>query len=109
MAPRLLRHQSHRNAYLIGVGLTVVGLIWLGAVVGTEASPIHVLAPSFVAMAGCGFSGLPLTLSALVDVPEDRVGLASGLLNTSRQLGGAVLLALLMTIASTIAAPPARR
>ncbi|WP_211220982.1 MFS transporter [Nocardioides insulae] len=105
LAPKLLRWASQRKAYLIGVALTVTGLLWLCTVVLLQSAPAQVLAPSFLAMAGCGFSGLPLTLSALADVPEDRVGLASGLLNTSRQLGGAVLLALLMAVAAAIAAP----
>jgi hypothetical protein len=48
-------------------------------------------------------SFVPMTLSATAGVPPHEAGLASGLINTTRQMGGAVGLAVMATIATTIA------
>jgi MFS family permease len=48
-------------------------------------------------------SFVPMTLSATADVPAHEAGLAAGLINTTRQVGGALGLAIMATVASTIA------
>ena len=50
-----------------------------------------------------GISFVPMTLSATAGVPPHEAGLASGLINTSRQIGGAVGLAVMATVATTVA------
>jgi ABC-type uncharacterized transport system permease subunit len=55
-------------------------------------------------MAGFGLAGLPLTVAATSEVGEERAGLASGLLNASRQIGGALLLAALVAVATAVTA-----
>ena len=52
---------------------------------------------------GLGLSFVPMTMSATAGVPSAQAGLASGLLNTSRQVGGAVGLAAMATIAAGVA------
>ena len=54
---------------------------------------------------GTAFAFIPVSIAALAGVAEHEAGLASGLLNTSQQLGGAIGVA----IASTVAATPRRR
>ncbi|CCH88183.1 Drug resistance export protein [Modestobacter italicus] len=104
LAPRLLRRLADRTVYFAGVTLTVVGLAWLSRLDVTGGYVLPVLVPSALAMAGFGLSGLPLTIAATSGVGDERAGLASGLLNASRQIGGAVLLAALVAVATAVAA-----
>jgi EmrB/QacA subfamily drug resistance transporter len=58
--------------------------------------------PAFVlGGAGMGFSFVPVTIASLTGVERADAGVASGLVNTSRQIGGAIGLALVSTIAAT--------
>ena len=50
---------------------------------------------------GIAFAFVPVSIAALAGVAEREAGLASGLINTSQQIGGAVGIALLSTIAVT--------
>jgi EmrB/QacA subfamily drug resistance transporter len=108
LAPRLMRRFAHRTVYFIGVGLTVLGLAWLSRLDADGSYAAQILVPSFLAMAGFGISGLPVTVAATSGVGEERAGVASALLNASRQIGGAVLLAVLVTVASTVTAGTGR-
>ncbi len=62
------------------------------------------LLPSFVLIGlGLGISFVAVTIAALAGVPARDAGIASGLVNTSRQIGGAIGLAAITTIATTYA------
>ena len=70
------------------------------------------LLPSILCAAGIGFSFVPVTIAATAGVERREAGLASGLVNTSRQMGGSVGLALLAAIATQVSrrlAAPAMR
>jgi sugar phosphate permease len=60
-----------------------------------------VLGPSILAAIGLGFSFVPVTIAAMAGVQESEAGLASGLINTSQQVGGALGLAVLATVANS--------
>jgi phosphotransferase system glucose/maltose/N-acetylglucosamine-specific IIC component len=60
-----------------------------------------VLGPSLLAAFGLGFSFVPVTIAAVTGTRPDEAGLASGLVNTAQQVGGALGLAILATIANT--------
>jgi len=51
--------------------------------------------------AGLGFSFVPITIASLAGVERADAGVASGLVNTSRQIGGAIGLAAISTIAAS--------
>jgi EmrB/QacA subfamily drug resistance transporter len=106
-SPLLMRRLPNRTVYFSGVLLTVVGLAWLSRLDVDGGYVLPVLVPSFLAMAGFGLSGLPLTIAATSGVGDQRAGLASGLLNASRQIGGAVLLAALVAVATAVTAAAA--
>jgi hypothetical protein len=60
-----------------------------------------VLGPSLLAAVGLGFSFVPVTIAAVAGTKPQEAGLASGLINTSQQVGGALGLAILATIATS--------
>src|SRR3954470_5305993 len=87
---------------LCGLVLIAAGLAWFSrapASGGTFAA--DVLGPSLLAAGGLGFSFVPITIIAMSGTRPHEAGLASGLLNTSQQVGGALGLALLATLANT--------
>ncbi|MBV9818121.1 MAG: MFS transporter [Solirubrobacterales bacterium] len=84
-----------------GLGMIGAGIIWASQV------PVHghfiqnLAGPIAVAGAGTAFSFIPISIAALSGVGEDQAGLASALLNTSEQLGGALGTAIASSIAAS--------
>jgi EmrB/QacA subfamily drug resistance transporter len=93
-----------RRSYMLGTLVAASALAWLSQIDVGGRYAVDVLVPLTLAMAGFGAAGLPLTVTAMSGLPPERAGLASGLLNTSRQVGSAVGLAALVSIASAWAA-----
>jgi EmrB/QacA subfamily drug resistance transporter len=86
-------------------GMTLIAIGMLGfSFVSSDGSFLRdVLVPGVVTAFGLGFSFVPVTIAATAGVERSRAGLASGLVNTSRQFGGSVGLAVLATVASSAA------
>jgi predicted MFS family arabinose efflux permease len=85
---------------LIGIALAVLGLVILRGA-GIDGTYLGNLLPGIIPMSiGMGMTFLPLTLIATTGVSVSDAGLASGLFNTSQQVGGALGLAVLSTIAA---------
>jgi EmrB/QacA subfamily drug resistance transporter len=104
VASRIVHLFGARNQLMLGLGVAAVGLLWLSQVGAGDAYLIHVLGPEVLIGIGFGLSFIPMTLSATAGVPMHEAGLASGLINTTRQIGGALGLAIMATIASSVAA-----
>ena len=100
-AKRLLPRFGPRFLTLAGGILTTAGVAWLSLLPDHSDYPARILGPMLVIGAGIGFSLLPLAASATAGIEPRYAGLASGLFNTARQLGGAIGLAVLVTIAAT--------
>jgi predicted MFS family arabinose efflux permease len=104
VASRIVHLFGARNQLMLGLGVAAAGLLWLSQVGAGDAFLVHVLGPEILIGIGFGLSFIPMTLSATTGVPVHDAGLASGLINTTRQIGGALGLAVMATLASSITA-----
>ena len=78
------------------------GLLWFSQVPATGGTFAgDVLGPSLLAAVGLGLSFVPVTIAAVTGTRPHEAGLASGLVNTAQQVGGALGLAILATVANT--------
>lgn len=96
---RLVARFGARVLIPVGTALAGVGLWWLSTTIRAGSSYLHVLGPILVIGFGMGIDFVPLTLTALAGVRSYETGLASALLNAGQQVGGAVGLSALSTIA----------
>jgi EmrB/QacA subfamily drug resistance transporter len=87
---------------VLGGGLIMLtGGLLLFTRIGAGGSPIvYVIIPGLLTAAGIAMSIVPSTIAATQGAKEGQAGLASGLVNTSRQVGGGLGLALLITLAT---------
>ncbi len=99
-AGRLVSHFGVRS--VLGGGLIMLaGGLLLFTRIGSSGSPIvYVMIPGLLTAAGIAMSIVPSTIAATQSAKEGQAGLASGLVNTSRQVGGGLGLALLITLAT---------
>ena len=88
---------------VMAIGMTLIGA---GVLWATQV-PVHghflanLAGPFVVAGAGTAFAFIPISIAALAGVSEHQAGLASGLLNTSQQLGGALGIAIASSVAAS--------
>jgi EmrB/QacA subfamily drug resistance transporter len=102
LAPRLIARLGGRTTLATGMSLIGLGALWLTQISATGSWATDVLGPSVVTALGMGMSFVPVTIAAVAGVPPERAGLASGLVNTSRQMGGALGLAVLTSVAASL-------
>jgi len=100
LVPRIGARPLLLAGSLIGAG----GMLWLSQINENSTYVGGLLGPMMVTAAGLGMLFMPLTLVALSKVDDRDAGLASSLLNTGQQVGGAIGLALLGTVAWTVVA-----
>ena len=98
---RLVSVIGDRLQLLVGGAITAAGTAWLALAPAHPAYLTHILGPALVAGAGLSLMLLPVTLAGTAGVSPRDAGAAAGLLNTSRQLGGAIGLAVLVSVAAT--------
>ncbi len=101
LAPRAVARFGPRRVITTGMLSMSVGMLLLTGVSPGGSYVGSVLLGSVLTALGMGFSLVPATIVAMQDVAGAQTGLGSGLLNTSRLMGGALGLAILSTIAST--------
>jgi EmrB/QacA subfamily drug resistance transporter len=85
----------------IGMTLIGVGVIWATQVPVRGHFLQNLAGPFLIAGAGTAFAFIPISIAALAGVAEHQAGLASGLLNTSQQLGGAIGIAIASGVAAS--------
>ncbi|MGO9975824.1 MAG: MFS transporter [Solirubrobacteraceae bacterium] len=101
IAPRLLARFGLRTTLSGGMLLATVGLLWLTRIT-PGLSYVEFLPALILSGLGMGTSLVSGTVAAMQGVPAAESGLASGLLNTSRMIGGALGLAVLSTVAASV-------
>jgi EmrB/QacA subfamily drug resistance transporter len=101
LSQSLIRQRGAREVMLIGATLATLGMFWLVRL-DVDGSYLPDLLPSIlVSSIGMGLVFLPLTLIGTGGLPHEDAGLASGLFNTSQQIGGAIGLAALSTLSAS--------
>ncbi len=101
LSQALVTRISAKLVMAVGMGLIGGGILWATQV------PVHghfwndLAGPFFVAGAGTAFAFIPVSIAGLAGVREHEAGLASGLLNTSQQIGGAIGVAVASTVVAT--------
>ncbi|HKI67492.1 MAG TPA: MFS transporter [Solirubrobacterales bacterium] len=101
IASQLVTRFGYKPILATGLLLIVIGLLWFSRISVGGGFTTDILGPSLLAAAGLGFSFVTTTIAAVSGVQESESGLASGLINTSQQIGGALGLAVLSTIATS--------
>ncbi len=101
-ASQLVTRIGFKPTLIGGLLLIAAGLLWFSRVPAPGGSfTADVLGPSLLAAFGLGFSFVPVTIAAVTGTKPHEAGLASGLINTSQQVGGALGLAILATVANS--------
>src|SRR5436309_7851126 len=101
IAAQIVNRIGVKPALVIGMTSLTAGLVYFTQV-SVGGSYLGDLLPGFLLVAvGLGFSFVPISIAALAGVQAHEAGLASGLINTSQQIGGALGIAALSTIATS--------
>jgi EmrB/QacA subfamily drug resistance transporter len=98
---QLIQRIGIRAVVFVGLTLGAVGLLYFTQLSTTSTYLANVFPAIAVMSIGMGMTFVPLTLLATTKVDADDAGLASGLFNTSQQIGGALGLAVLSTLATS--------
>jgi EmrB/QacA subfamily drug resistance transporter len=101
LSQMLVTKTSAKAVMALGMGLIGGGVVWAAQVPVHGHFWAHLAGPFFVTGAGTAFAFIPVSIAALAGVGERDAGVASGLLNTSQQLGGAIGVALASTVAAS--------
>ena len=99
VSARLLPRLGVRPALLTGTLLAAGGFLWLSAIRDNSGYWSHLFGPGCIISLALGLLFTPLASAATSGVHYTEAGLASGVLNTSRQVGGSLGLAVLATVA----------
>jgi EmrB/QacA subfamily drug resistance transporter len=101
LSQALVTRLGPRPVMTAGLVLLTAGMIWY-AQIPTHGSFVTHLLPGYLLVGfGLAFSFIPMSIAALAGVPSDQAGLASGLINTTQQIGGALGVAIASTVAFT--------
>ncbi len=99
-AGRIIGRFGPRILLFIGLGMTAGGFAWISQVTASSSYTGGLLGGTLLISFGVGLCFTPLATAATTGVHWTQAGLASGVLNTSRQVGGSIGLAALATIAT---------
>ncbi|MEV7784732.1 MFS transporter [Streptomyces sp. NPDC088106] len=101
LAPRLMRTAGPRAVAVLGTLIALAGFGWQSTMTADGAYLTAIMFPGILMMLGAGLAGTPLAAVATSGAAPEEAGLVSGLVNTSRTMGGSLGLAVMSTIAAT--------
>jgi EmrB/QacA subfamily drug resistance transporter len=101
LASALTSRFGAKPVLVAGLALLAGGMVWFSNVHAHGSYSRDVLGPSLIVALGLGFSFVPLTILAVSGTTDSDAGLASGLINTAEQVGAAIGLAVLSTVATS--------
>ncbi|MFF3675282.1 MFS transporter [Streptomyces sp. NPDC002120] len=104
LAPRISRRIGDRATVTAALLTEAAGLLWLSRIRADGSYLADILGPSVLIGLGLSIALVQLTALAVDGVPREDAGLAGGLVNTTRQVGGAIGLAALATLAGSVTA-----
>jgi EmrB/QacA subfamily drug resistance transporter len=105
LTPRLITWMGVRPMVMIGSGAMVLGYLWLSELSNQSTYLGTVFGPVLIAGLATGFIFMPITATVLGGVEPEHAGSASGLLQTTQQLGGAVGVAAIVSVYASGAVP----
>lgn len=100
ISSRIISRTGVRPLLLVGATLGTLGFLWLSMIEVGSSYGGTILAPSMICAFAMGLLFSPLAMAATSGVDRSDAGLASGVLNTARQVGGSLSLAILGTVAA---------
>ncbi len=101
-ASQLVTRIGFKPTLIAGMLFVAAGLLWFTQISVGGSFVSDVLGPSLLAAVGLGFSFVPVTIAGVTGTRPDQAGLASGLINTSQQVGGALGVAILASVATSV-------
>jgi EmrB/QacA subfamily drug resistance transporter len=101
VASQLVTRVGFKPTLIAGLLFVAAGLAWFAQVSPHGSFVADVLGPSLLAAVGLGLSFVTVTIAAVTGIQPHEAGLASGLINTAQQVGGALGLAILATVANS--------
>lgn len=101
LAPRLMRVLGAKNVSLLGIVVAAAGFGWQSTMTADGAYVTSIMLPGIVMMFGAGLAATPLASLGTSGAEPGDAGLVSGLINTSRTMGGALGLSVLSTVAAS--------
>lgn len=100
LAPRLMRGAGPRTVAVLGTLVAAAGFAWQSTMRADGAYLTAIMIPGVLMMLGAGLAATPLAALATSGAAPGDAGLVSGLINTSRTMGGSLGLAVMSTIAA---------
>ena len=101
VASQLVTRIGFKPTLIGGLVVLAIGLFWFSRISPTGSYVSDVLGPSILAGCGLGFTFVPVTIAAVTGTSGPQAGLASGLINASQQIGGALGVAILVSVSTS--------
>jgi MFS family permease len=111
VASQIVTRAGYKTTMFVGLVVAAAGLFWFAQVSAGGSFVSDIVGPSLVTGLGLAFAFVAGTIAATTGVSGEQAGLASGLVNTSQQIGGALGLAVLVALSTArteaVEGPPA--